>query len=65
MGLKLQNINFNRAAQPVTAQVILMDEHNCNVSVNIKLEKKPVEAFNLEEIDRLARAAAKHLVTNA
>ena len=56
---------FNRGAQPATAQVILMDEHQCSVSVLIELKGKHIEEFSLQEIDGLARAAAQHLVSKS
>lgn len=65
MALRITNININYGANPVSAQVGLADQHGCNVFVNINLEGKAPEAFTLNELSDLAKAAAKHLVANA
>lgn len=65
MALKVINISINRNAIPPSAQVIMVDDHNCNVSVPILLEGKNVEQFTLQELSDLAHKAAKHLVSQA
>ncbi|KPB33592.1 Uncharacterized protein AC516_4796 [Pseudomonas amygdali pv. sesami] len=62
MTLKLANIQFQHHESPPKAQVGLADEHGNNVFVHVTLAGKPLDNFTLEEITKLGKEAAKHVL---
>ena len=64
MALQVQSITIHRHLSPAEAQVQMMDQDGCIVSVKVKLEGKAIDQFTIAELNTLGLVAAKHVISN-